>query len=148
MNYKRGEWFARDWIIALLLFSGVLILLFVASTDLAVSYGNSNIVDQTFYTKYNRFQNTTDSISLMFSSTQGSGGLNPLNFGELVLQASFAVLSLILTSVGLFVTQIPGIFIDLNVPSEISTIVGAIVIGSIAVLITFIVITSSSRNKI
>ena len=148
MMNNKGEWFARDWIIAVLFFSGAMVLMAVVSTDMLSTYDQESKVDGQFYSKYDKFQNTTGSISTMFSSISGSGGLNPVSVTELIFASVFTIIQLVFGSIGIFNSQIANIFTDLGVPTVISYIIGPVFIGAITVTIIFIVITSTNRNKI
>lgn len=148
MNNKRGEWYARDWVIAMLFFSGVMALMYLTSTDLLVTYDRVDLVDPGFSARYDRFQNSTASIQRMFDSTAGPEGLNPVSFGELVLQSSFTVITLVFGSIAVFNSQIANIAGDLGIPTAVSVIIGPLILGVVVVSLIFIIITSTSRNKI
>jgi hypothetical protein len=148
MMNNKGEWYARDWILAVLFFSGAIVIMAVVGTDMLNTYDRNDLVDSEFSQKYDKFQNTTDDISTMFTSISGSGGLNPISFTELIFSSVFTIIQLVFASIGVFNGQIASIFTDLGVPTVISYLIGPIFIGAITVTIIFIVVTSTARNKI
>jgi len=145
---KRGEWFARDWVIALLFFSAMFALLVVVSTDTLVGYDRYELLDPEFSARYNKFTETTGDISQMLNATGGKGGLQPKDYGELVIESGFTVIALVFSSIITFNSQIAYMATDLGIPSVIASIIFPLIIGIIIVSIVFIVITSTSRNKI
>ena len=145
---RKAEWYARDWIIATLFFSGVIALLFIMGTDLENTYNRQDLIDQNFNNKYNAFQNSTESIAEMFSATTGKGGLTPLDVGQAIFSSTFTVIQLIFASIGVFNSQIANAASDIGIPTPIAVIIMPLFIAVITVLLIFIITTSQSRNRI
>lgn len=145
---KKGDWYARDWLVALILFSVVIALFSLVYASSANTYGRSDIVDPNFNEKYDRFVNDTNRVSTSLTATSGGGGFVAIGTAEAIFQSTFTLLQLVLSSLGTFNSQIANIGNDIGVPSVISNYILSALIGCTAIIIIFIIATSVSRNRI
>lgn len=145
---KRGEWFLRDWVIALILFSTVIVLLFIVSTDALILNDKSNFIDNNFRYKYDRFQNTTRLVQESVNVSSGESGLSFIGTANLIFSSTSSVISLVFGSISIFNSQIANIGAQIGIPTVISQIIFPAVIGIIAITIVFIVISSTARNRV
>jgi hypothetical protein len=65
---------ARNWIIALILFTGLFTLGTLMAADLANNYGNSDILDDSINERYGLISNSTGLVSESLDAVQAGGG--------------------------------------------------------------------------
>lgn len=147
MIQKKGEWFLRDWMVALLLFSCVTVLLFIVSSDALASYGQSDKIDQNFRARYDRFQNSTTAIQEALNATSGEGGLSFVGTTDLIFQGTTSVISISLGGIVTFNSIIANIASDFGIPNEIAFVIFPTFIAVLAVILIFIIISSTTRNR-
>ncbi len=139
---------ARDWILAAILFSGILGLLLLQITSLAGDYDNIDIIDDDFENKFDRFEENTDIASEMWDEASSEEGLSPVGTFELLFKSSFAIISLVFTSVALVGDQMFGFAEYFGVPSKVAFLFFTILLSSLTVIIVFIVVSAVSRRDL
>ena len=143
---KKG-WVARDFIIAMLLFSGVLALFVLMIGSLASDYDNTDVVDAEFSAKFDKFSEDTDRAGEMWESATSEGGLSLVGTADLLFFSTFRVISLVFSSVVAAGQQMAGFGEFFGIPSEISSIFMVLIFTILTVSIVFIIISSIRSGK-
>jgi len=143
---KKG-WVARDFIIAMLVFSGVLALFVVMIGSLANDYGNTEVISPEFSQKFDKFSENVDSGGEMWAASSGEGGLSLVGTADLLFFSTFKVISLVFDSVGLAWTQMAEFGEFFGIPSVISNIFVGLIFSILTVMIVFIIISSIRSGK-
>jgi len=143
---KKG-WVARDFIIAMLVFSGVLAIYVVMIGSMANDYDNTTIIDTEFSEKFDKFSDDTDRAGEMWSASTSEGGLSLVGTTELLFFSTFKVISLVFTSVVSAGEQLAGFGEFFGIPSEISSIFMVLIFTILTVSIVFIIISSIRSGK-
>jgi len=143
---KKG-WVARDFIIAMLIFSGTLALFVVMISNLANDYGNTNIISPEFSQKFDKFSENVDTGGEMWAASSGEGGLSLVGTADLLFFSTFKVISLVFDSVSLAWTQMAEFGEFFGIPSVISNIFVGLIFSILTVMIVFIIISSIRSGR-
>jgi len=143
---KKG-WVARDFIIAMLIFSGVLAIFVVMIGSIANDYGNTEIIDSEFSDKFDKFSEDTSRAGEMWESATSEGGLSLVGTADLLFFSTFRVISLVFTGVVSVGEQLAGFGEFFGIPSEISSIFMVLIFTILTVYIVFIIISSIRSGK-
>ena len=141
-QFNRRGWVARDFVIAMLIFSGCLTLFVVMIGSMANDYGNTNVINPEFSNKFNKFNEDTDRAGEMWSTATSEGGLSLIGTADLLFFSTFRVISLVFNSVVAAGKQMAGFGEFFGIPSEITSIFLVLIFGILTVSIVFIIISS------
>ena len=143
---KKG-WVARDFIIAMLVFSGVMAMFVVMIGSVANDYGNTEIVSPEFSEKFDKFSENVDTSGEMWGASTGEGGLSLVGTADLLFFSTFKVISLVFDSVSLAWTQLAEFGTFFGIPSVISNIFVGLIFSILTVSIVFIIISSIRSGR-
>ena len=143
---KKG-WVARDFIIAMLMFSGVLAIWVLMIGSVANDYGNTDVIDPEFSEKFDKFSEETDRAGEMWEAATSEGGLSLVGTADLLFFSTFKVISLVFNSVVAAGQQMAGFGEFFGIPSEISTIFSVLFFTILTVSIVFIIISSVRSGR-
>ena len=143
---KKG-WVARDFIIAMLIFSGVLALFVVMIGSVANDYDNTDIIDLDFSDKFDKFSENVDTSGEMWAASTGEGGLSLVGTADLLFFSTFKVISLVFDSVNIAWTQMVEFGEFFGIPSVISNIFVGLIFTILTVMIVFIIISSIRSGR-
>lgn len=146
MNKK--AFLARDWVVAAILFGGIIALMVLQVGDLVNTYDAENIVSEEFSSRFNNFENNTQVAASMWNKTTGEGGLSTIGTFDILFKSTFSVISLVFTSVTMAGVQIFGFTEYFGIPAEVGFLFGSILLSILSVIIVFIVISSVSRRDL
>lgn len=146
LRNKKG-WVARDFIIAVLLFSGCLAIYVLMIGSAANDYDNQNIVDPEFSAKFDRFANDTARAGEMWDAATSEGGLSLVGTADLLFFSTFRVISLVFSSVVAAGQQLAGFGEFFGVPSEVTAIFMVLIFSVLTVSIVFIIISSVRSGR-
>ena len=118
---KKG-WVARDFIIAMLVFSGVMAMFVVMIASIADDYDNPDIINDEFSEKFDKFSEDTKRAGEMWTATTSEGGLSLVGTADLLFFSTFKVISLVFTSVVSAGQQLAGFGEFFGIPTAISSI--------------------------
>jgi len=144
---KKG-FVARDWVIAAVLFSGVIALFILAVADLGNEYGNPNVVDANFQSKFDKFDENVEFAEEIWNKTSGEDGISTIGTFEVLFKSTFGVISLVFSSVTLAGTQMFGFTEYFGIPAEVGFVFFTILFALLAVMIAFIIISSVNRRDL
>jgi len=149
MENKKAEMLARDWVIASILFSGIIALLVLQTGALVSQYDVEGVVSDDFSDKFDKFEDNNDIASDMWNQTTGEGGLSTIGTVELLFKSTFGVIQLVFSSVELAGSQLFGFTEYFGIPSQVGFLFFTILMSILSVIIIFIVISSvSGRDKL
>ena len=141
---KKG-WVAQDYVIALILFSAIVGLLYLGVGSIATDYNTPGIVDPSFKENYDEFNNQTATIGAMWNATSSKGSLNLFSGTDIFLKSTFSVVSLIFGSIGSLTRQVTHIQTDFGVPDVIWGVVSIIFMATITILLIFAVVNALNK---
>lgn len=148
LKSKKGEFLARDWVVAAILFSGIIALFVMATGSMTNEYDSENVTSEEFDEKFNKFENNTKIAANMWNQTTGEGGLSTVGSFDVLFKSTFGVISLVFNSVKLVGTQMFSFVEYFGIPSEVGFLFFTILSSILSVIIIFIIISSVSRRDI
>jgi len=144
---NKRAWVARDFIIAMLIFSGSIALYVLMVGSIANDYDNPNIIDTNFSDKFDQFAEDTDRAGEMWNATTSEGGLSLVGTADLLFFSTFRVISLVFSSVVAAGAQLASFGTFFGIPSTISYVFMTLLFGILTVSIIFIIISSVRSGK-
>lgn len=147
MINKKGM-LARDWVIAAVLFSGIIALFVLQTGALTDRYNAENVTSDEFSEKFDKFEDNTALATEMWNETRGEGGLSTVGTFDVLFKSTFGVISLVFSSVELIGSQMFGFTKYFDIPSEVGFLFFTILMTLLTVVIIFIVISSVSRRDL
>lgn len=147
MKQNKKGWVAKDFVIALVIFSAGIALLFVMIQSMAIEYENESIIDPTFNNSFNQFDATTSKAQGMLEALTSGNGLSLVDATELIFTGTFTIINLVLGSISIAGTQIANFGTYFGVPTEISQIFSVFLLVVITLSIVFIIINSVKSGK-
>lgn len=145
----KKAWIARDFVVAGLLFSGVISFFVLFFLSLGAEYGNNDLVNEEFSENYDKLTDIADKVDTMRSSSTAGEGLTFLGTFDVAFQATFTVIQLVFSTLSL-VASIPGkIVVDFTFIDSV-VVANFFVLGLaiITTILVFVWISSISRSKV
>lgn len=147
MINKKG-FIARDFVLAMILFSGLIVLSILAVTSLANDYDNPNVIDEEFQNNFERFENETERASRMFDAASSEEGLSFIGTFDVLFRSAFTVISLVFSGVSAVGSQIANFGSYFGIPSTVAKTFFTILLSALSVLIVFIIISSTTQRNL
>lgn len=136
-NINKKGFTAMEFVVAVLIFSGVIALLIISLGSMASDYNNENIINPQFSSKFNNFENSTETASQMWEAATGEEGLSLVGTVEVIFYSTFQVISLVFSSVGEAASQMLGIGEFFGIPSSVTGIFFVLLFAILTVVIIF-----------
>lgn len=145
---KKG-WIARDFVVAGLLFSGIISFFVLFFLSMGAEYGNNDLINPQFSENYDKLTDIADKVNTMRATSTAGEGLTFLGTFDVAFQATFTVIQLVFSTLSL-IASIPGkVIVDFTFID--SVVVANFFILSLAIITTILVfvwISSISRSKV
>jgi len=126
-----------NFVVAMLIFSGVLALFILSVGSLANEYENTNVVNEEFAEKFDTFQQDKFRSEEMWNASTSDEGMTLIGSVEVLFYGTFQVISLIFSSVleaGAQLFSLGGYF---NIPWEVSAIFFGLIATTLSIIIIF-----------
>lgn len=143
---KKSQWLARDWIIALILFSGVIALMVLMVAGQAQEYNNNAIINPAIQENYAKLDATTQIAQDSFDATNNKEGLSFFGAFDTLFTSAFTVISLVFNSIGMAGTTMSNFATDFGVPSQVAGVVFPMFMAIIIVIIVFVILSTTTRR--
>lgn len=147
LKNKKG-WIARDFVVALIIFAGVMGLMYLMVGDMGNNYGNPGIVDANFNAHYNNLKALGASTGTMLNTTRSPQGFTLLGNLGTIFSSMITVIGLVFDSITGVGTQVAYASTDLGVPTAVAGIIFPMIILIVTVIIIFVVIGSAKFGKL
>ena len=148
IQFKKA-WVTRDFVIAGLLFTGVIAMFVLFIAGMSAEYNQPDLVSSSFSENYDKLGEISDKVETMRSTTSAGEGLSLVGAFDIAFTATFTVIQLVFSTLALAGSIPAKIIVDFTF---IDSIVAAnLFILGLAVLTTtiiFVWISSVSRGKI
>ena len=145
---KKG-WIARDFVIAGLLFSAIITFFALYFTSLSLTYGNNNLVSESFSQNYDKLSNIGDKVESMRSSVATGEGLSFIGIFDVAFTATFTVIQLVFSTLSLIATIPAQMIVDFTfIDSIVIADFFILILAIITTTLVFVWISSVSRSKI
>jgi len=139
-NNKRGDMVLRDIIFIIIIFSGIIALSSILVQEIGDTYSNENMTSS-----YNQDLIGSSKLNETATTWQGIGeGLsgNLLQMVGAVLTGAVEILQEVLNAPITFKNMLMSILISFGVDSQITNIMGFIIVASLYILIIFVIISA------
>lgn len=143
---KKG-WTSKDFVIAMLIFSGGIGLFMLMVGSLASDYDNSDVVNEDFSNKFDKFSEDTERAGEMWNATTSEGGLSLIGTTELLFFSTFQVISLIFNGVVAAGQQLAGFGEFFGIPTAVTSIFLVMIFSILTVFIIFTILSSIRSGK-
>lgn len=145
---RKGQFLARDWLMALVLFTGIIALATLMVTSTATEYENTGIIDEEILEDFGNLQDTTDIAGAAFDATNKQGALTITGSFSILFQSAFTVISLIFNSMAIATSQLTSFGDFLGVPKVVTNIIFPLIISLLTIALVFIIISTTTRREL
>ncbi len=148
LQFKKG-WVTRDFVIAGLLFTGIISMFVLFIAGMATEYNQPGLVSATFSENYDKLGEISDKVEVMRGTTAAGEGLSLVGAFDIAFTATFTVIQLVFSTLALAGTIPAKVIVDFTFID--STVAANFFVLGLAILTTsivFIWISSVSRGKI
>ena len=139
---KKAEFNAKNFIIILILFAGIIGLGYAVVTDMSDQYDVEDMTDKDFEENYDVMSNISDDVYQMQNASTSREGTQSVSSYDILFTSTFTIIDLVFGSVETVNNLITNFAEDFGIPSVIANKIGMILILIIIVSIVFIVINS------
>ena len=145
---KKG-WIPRDFMVAALLFSGVVGFFVFFMAGLAAEYDQPDLVSSSFSQNYDQLGNVSAEVATMFSSISTGQVLSLVGAFDIAFTATFTIIQLLFSTL-VFMGALPGlIIVDFTfVNSLVVANFFVLALSIVTTIIVFTWISSVRRGKI
>lgn len=133
MMNKRGDFSFGQYLLGFLFVGAVISLFALMASSMGTQYNNPNITDQNFTDKYSQFNEYVNKTETIKNALNQKGGIQVVNVGFGIFQASFTFIQLVLSSLGLMGEPVMSFTSDFGIPYQISAIIMVLFTASIAI---------------
>lgn len=148
LQFKKG-WVTRDFVVAALLFTGVVSMFVLFIGGMAAEYNQPGLVSESFSSNYNKLGELSDEIEIMRSTTAAGEGLSLVGAFDIAFTATFTVIQIVFSTLALAGTIPAKIIVDFTfIDSTVAANFFILGLTIITTMIIFIWISSVSRGKI
>ena len=147
---NKGEFNLRVWVVSFLIFMAIFSLLFLSSQSFLDSYGEGDLVDESYQDNYDQFNETAGGFRTLFTdmSDSSTGILDLVGVATIgVFKALMSVVQLTFASISILDDIVQQTFIDIGVPESIANIMFSLISAIIMILLIFVVISSINRGN-
>ena len=138
----------RDFVIAGVLFSGILALFVLSIAGISDEYDNTLLINQDFADNYDRLTEQTDKIETARETSSAGSGLSFLGTFDVAFQSTFTIFQMIFQSLDLFGDMSDSFSEDFGMDPSVVGIVFIIALSILTTLIVWNIISSISRGRI
>lgn len=148
IQFKKG-WVTRDFVIASLLFTGVISMFVLFLAGMATEYNQPDLVSPTFSANYDKLGEISDKVEVMRSTTATGEGLSLIGAFDIAFTATFTVIQLVFSTLALAGSIPAKVIVDFTfIDSTVAANFFVLGLAIITTTIIFVWISSVSRGKI
>lgn len=138
----------RDFVIAGILFSGIVALWVLAVAGIQDQYGSTLLTNDDFAEQYDRLTEQTEKIETARSATAAGEGLSFIGTFDVAFQSTFTVIQMVFSTLDLFGDMTGSFAEDFGFDPTVTKIIFIIALSILTTIIVFIWISSISRGRI
>lgn len=145
---KKG-WVTRDFVIASLLFTGVIAMFVLFIAGMSAEYDQPDLVSSTFSDNYNKLGEISNKVEVMRATTSAGEGLSLIGAFDIAFTATFTVIQLVFSTLALAGSIPAKVIVDFTfIDSTVAANFFILGLAIITTIIIFVWISSVSRGKI
>lgn len=138
----------RDFVIAGILFSGLIALWVLAIAGIQSEYDSTLLTNEEFANTYNKLEEQTEKIETARQAAAAGEGLSFVGTFDVAFQSTFTVIQMVFSTLGLFGDMTGSFAEDFGFDPTVTKVVFLIGLSILTTIIVFIWISSISRGKI
>ena len=147
MKIKKG-FLTRNFVIAAVLFSGIVALFVLAIAGISNEYDSTLLVNEEFSENYDRLVEQTERVETARAASSAGEGLKFKGTFDVVFQSTFTVIQMVFQSLDLFGDMTTSFSEDFGINPSVTRIVFLIALAILTTLIVWTWISSISRGRI
>ena len=144
---KKG-FLTRDFVIAGILFSGIIALFVLSIAGIQDEYDTDQLTNPEFAANYDRLTEQTEKIETARAASAAGEGLSFIGTFDVAFQSTFTVIQMVFSTLDLFGDMTGSFAEDFGLDPTVTRIVFLIALAILTTIIVFIWISSISRGKI
>ena len=142
-------WITRDFVIAGLLFTGVISMFVLFIAGMAAEYNQPDLVSSSFSSNYDKLGEISNKVEVMRSTTAAGQGLSLVGVFDIAFTATFTVIQLVFSTLALAGSLPAKIIIDFTfIDSTVAANFFVLGLAIITTTIIFVWISSVSRGRL
>lgn len=145
---SKKSFLTRDFVIAGLLFSGLVALWVLAIAGIQSEYDSDLLTNEDFADKYDKLTKQTEKIETARSAASAGEGLSFIGTFDVAFQSTFTVIQMVFSTLNLFGDMTGSFAEDFGFDPTVTKVVFLIGLSILTTIIVFIWISSISRGKI
>ena len=145
---NKKAFLTRNFIIAGVLFSGVVALFVLAVAGISDEYDTDILTNPEFAANYDKLVDQTERIETARKSAAAGEGLSFIGTFDVAFQSTFTVIQMVFQTLDLFGNTADNFAEDFGLDPSVTRIVFIIALAILATLIVWNWISSISRSKI
>ncbi len=138
----------RDFVIAGVLFSGVVALFVLGIAGISDEYDSTILVNEDFAEKYDKLTQQTNRIETARETTAAGSGLSFLGTFDVAFSSTFVVFQMIFQSLGLFGDMSDSFAGDFGLDPTVMAVIFIVALSILTTLIVWNIVSSISRGRI
>lgn len=144
---KKG-FLTRDFIMAGVLFSGMIALFVLAIAGIQDEYDSDLLTNEDFAENYDRLTEQTEKIETARSAAAAGEGLSFIGTFDVTFQSTFIVFQMIYSTLDLFGDMTESFAEDFGLDPTVTRIVFTIALALLTIVIVWGIVSSISRGRI
>jgi len=145
---QKKPFLTRDFVIAGLLFSGLIALWVLAIAGIGDQYDSDLLTNPDFAEKYDKLTEQTQKIETARRAAAAGEGLSFVGTFDVAFQSVFTIFQMIFSTLNLFGNMTLSFAEDFGFDPTVTSVVFIIALAVLTVLIVWNIVSSISRGKI
>jgi hypothetical protein len=148
MMNKKAQFLTRDFVIAGILFSGIVALFVLMIAGIQQEYDSDLLTNEDFAANYDRLNTQLEKIETSRTSAAAGEGLSFIGTFDVAFQSTFTVIQMVFSTLDLFGDMTGSFAEDFGFDPLVTRLVFRIALGILTAIIIFVWVSSISRGKI
>lgn len=145
----KKAWVTRDFVIAGLLFTGVITMFVLFIAGMSAEYNQPDLVSSSFSSNYDKLGEISDKVEVMRATTAAGEGLSLVGAFDIAFTATFTVIQLVFSTLALAGSLPAKIIIDFTfIDSKVAANFFVLGLAILTTSILFVWLSSVARGKI
>lgn len=145
---NKKSFLTRNFVIAGVLFSGIVALYVLMIAGISDEYGSSLLTNEEFANNYDTLVNQTEKIETARETAAAGDGLSFIGTFDVAFQSTFTVIQMVFQTLDLFGDMSGSFAEDFGLDPTVTKITFLIALAILTTLIVWTWISSISRGKI
>ena len=145
---EKKAFLTRDFVIAGILFSGLIALWVLAIAGIENEYDSDLLTNPSFAENYDRLATQTEKIETAREAAAAGEGLSFIGTFDVAFQSTFTVIQMVFSTLDLFGDMTGSFAEDFGLDPTVTSIVFLIALAILTTILVFVWISGISRGKI